>query len=325
MALVFAPFCSIAMDKGVLTGGQKYDLPDWFIQGFLDFDMEVSAAEEEQKQVIAFLHLDECPYCVRMLDENFRTGKTRDFIEQNFHVVGINIKGDLEVVWSDGKTYRENSLARHLKIFGTPTVVFLSPKGENVLQLNGYRDPVAFRLAVDYVSGHHYRSSSFSEYLVNSKRQAVYSFAQHPLLQTATYLKDYPQALVVLFEDQYCGECARYHDKTLNHPDVLNGLKQVLFVRLDADSDQRIVTPEGKFMTPRQWMDELGLSFKPSLVMYNEGRELFRADGIKYHHHLSEGLSYVNYGFRKYPKIGDFKKAYRAALMDNGINVDFSE
>ena len=78
-------------------------------------------------------------------------------------------------------------------------------------------------------------------------------------------------------------------------------------------------------MTPRQWMDDLGLTFRPSLVMFNEGRELFRADGIKYHHHLSEGLAYVKSGYIDYPVLSDFKKAYRERMMENGRNVDFSE
>ncbi len=314
-----------ASDKGILTGGQKYDLPGWFTHGFLEFDHEVSEANKAGKQVIAFFHLDECPYCVRMLDENFRTGETRQFIEKNFRVTGVDIKGGIEVTWADGQTYTEIELTRHLRVYGTPSVVFLDPTGKKVLQLNGYRDPAAFRQALDFVQGRHYRTTSFSDYLANLDRKPVYQFAHHDLLQKATYFKDYTGALVILFEDRYCTECARFHEKTLNHPDVLAGLEDVLFVRLDADSNQKIVTPGGKTMTTRQWMDELGLTFRPSLVMFNEGRELFRADGIKYHHHLSEGLAYVKSGYIDYPVIGDFKKAYRERMMANGRNVDFSE
>ena len=314
-----------ASDRGILTGGQVYDLPGWFTQGFLEFDHEVSEANKAGKQVIAFFHLDECPYCVRMLDENFRTGANREFIEKNFRVTGVDIKGGIEVTWADGQTYTESELTRQLGVYGTPSVVFLDPTGTKVLHLNGYRDPVAFRQALDFVQGRHYREMSFSDYLVNLDRKPVYQFAQHELLQQATYFKDYGGALVILFEDRYCTECARFHEKTLNHPDVLAGLQDVLFVRLDAESKQKIVTPGGKAMTARQWMDDLGLTFRPALVMFNEGRELFRADGIKYHHHLSEGLAYVKSGYIDYPVIGDFKRAYRDRLMETGQNVDFSE
>ena len=325
LAMLFASPTVSANDKGVLTGGQKYDLPGWFSHGFLEFDEEVAEANEAGKQVIAFFHLDECPYCVRMLDENFRTGETRQFIEKNFRVTGVDMKGGLEVTWTDGQPYTENELTRHLGVYGTPSVVFLDRKGAKVLQLNGYRDPVAFRQALDFVNERHYRKTSFSDYLVNLDRKAVYQFAHHEMLQQATYFKDYRGALVILFEDRYCGECARFHEKTLNHPDVLAGLQDVLFVRLDADSNQKIVTPDGKMMTTRQWMDDLELTFRPSLVMFNEGRELYRADGIKYHHHLSEGLAYVKSGYIDYPIIGDFKKAYRNRMMESGKNVDFSE
>jgi len=260
-----------------------------------------------------------------MLDENFRSGETREFIEKNFRVTGIDIKGGIDVTWADGRSYTENELVRHLGIYGTPSIVFLDPAGGKVLQLNGYRDPAAFRQALNFVQGYHYQKTNFSDYLANLNRKPVYQFAQHDLLQKATYFKGYKDALVILFEDRYCTECARFHERTLNHPDVLAGLQDVLFVRLDADSKQKIVIPDGRMMTPRQWMDELELTFRPSLVMFNQGRELYRADGIKYHHHLSEGLAYVKSGYLDYPSPGDFKQAYRARMMENGLNVDFSE
>jgi thioredoxin-related protein len=325
IAVLVAPVTVNAAEKGILTGGQVYDLPDWFTHGFLEFDYDVAEAKKAGKQVVAFFHVEECPYCVRMLDENFRVGETREFIEKNFRVVGVDIKGGINVTWSDGRSYTENELVRHLGIYGTPSIVFLDQAGSRVLQLNGYRDPVAFRQALNFVQGRHFLRTSFRDYLADLDRKAVYQFEHHDLLQQATYFKDYRGAIVVLFEDRFCGECARFHEKTLNHPDVLAGLQDVLFVRLDAESKQKIVTPDGKLMTARQWMDELGLTYRPSMVMFNEGRELFRADGIKYHHHLSEGLAYVKSGYRDYPVPGDFKEAYRARMMENGRNVDFSE
>ena len=82
LAVFIASSTVNANGTGILTGGQKYNLPDWFTHGFLEFDHEVSEANKAGKQVIAFFHLDECPYCVRMLDENFRSGETRQFILQ---------------------------------------------------------------------------------------------------------------------------------------------------------------------------------------------------------------------------------------------------
>ena len=159
MAVLVAPATVNAAEKGILTGGQVYDLPDWFMHGFLEFDYDVAEAKKAGKQVIAFFHVEECPYCVRMLDENFRVGETREFIEKNFRVVGVDIKGGIDVTWSDGRTYTENELVKHLGIYGTPSIVFLDQEGSKVLQLNGYRDPVAFRQALNFVQGRHFREN----------------------------------------------------------------------------------------------------------------------------------------------------------------------
>ena len=167
MAVLVTPATVNAAEKGILTGGQVYDLPDWFMHGFLEFDYDVAEAKKTGKQVIAFFHVEECPYCVRMLDENFRVGETREFIEKNFRVVGVDIKGGIDVTWSDGRTYTENELVKHLGMYGTPSIVFLDQEGTRVLQLNGYRDPVAFHQALNFVQGRHFRRTSFRDYLAD--------------------------------------------------------------------------------------------------------------------------------------------------------------
>ena len=54
MAVLVTPATVNAAEKGILTGGQVYDLPDWFMHGFLEFDYDVAEAKKTGKQVIAF-------------------------------------------------------------------------------------------------------------------------------------------------------------------------------------------------------------------------------------------------------------------------------
>ncbi|MCZ7599471.1 MAG: thioredoxin fold domain-containing protein [Gammaproteobacteria bacterium] len=143
-----ATFAEEDSGSGKVTGGVHYTVPGWFKSSFLDFDEEVSEAREQGKHVIAFLHLDECPYCARMLDENFREGEARAFMEERFEVIAVNVLGDLPVDWIDGETYSEKELTKHLKAIGTPTIVFLDFDGNKVLQLSGYRDAGAYRHAL---------------------------------------------------------------------------------------------------------------------------------------------------------------------------------
>jgi thioredoxin-related protein len=187
--------------QGEPKGGVAYSLPAWFKPSFLDLREDVREAREQGRHVMLFLHLDECPYCARMLEDNFRRGENHDFMRRHFDVIAINVRGALEVTWTDGAAYSERTLTRHLKVVATPTIVFLDYDGNKVLQLAGYRDPSALGRALEYVQSESYR-----------------------------------KPLAVLFEDRQCAECARFHERTLNHPDVLAEMKKFLFVRPDADS-----------------------------------------------------------------------------------------
>lgn len=312
--------------RGKTTGGISYSLPQWFKTSFLDFRHDIEEARKQGKHLLVFLHLDECPYCARMLKENFTGGETRDFIQKNFDVIGVNIRGVLETVWIDGKTYTERALAGHLKVVATPTIVFVDLDGNKVLQLTGYRDPRALRQALDFVQSKSYRKQSFADYLAAQAKPAVYAFRDHPQFVTRTDFKDYTRPLAILFEDRQCAECARFHDKTLNHPDVLAEMKKFTVVRFDAESSQPIVDLNGDATTPAQWVKALGLTYRPSVVLFNEGHQIFRIDNRLYHFHFKEALRYVSGGYyRPYDNISSYNAARRDELPKQGIDIDYAE
>ena len=116
---------------------------------------------------MVFMHLEECPYCVRMLKENFVSGERRDWIQKHFDVIDVDIRGARELVWVDGVSHTERSLATQLKIVATPAIIIFDHEGNKVLHLNGYRDPRAFGQALDYVQAKHYRRESFPAYLMS--------------------------------------------------------------------------------------------------------------------------------------------------------------
>ncbi len=327
-ALLLIVTGSIAADPilGKIKGGIVYSLPQWFKASFLDFQSDITEARKQGKHVMVFLHLDECPYCARMLKESFVSGGNRDFMEKNFDVIGINVQGSLEVNWIDGVTYTEKALARHLKTFATPTIVFLNLDGDKVLQLTGYRDPRALRDALDYVQSKSYRSQPFAAFVAARDKPVVYEFRNHAQLSKVTYFKGYKKPLAILFEDRHCADCARFQEKTLNHPDVLDEMRKFLFVRLDADSSQAVVDLDGKTTTPAKWLKALDLSYRPAVVLFNEGREIQRVDGGLYHFHLKELLRYVSGAYySQFGTLSQYKAAYRAELLKQGIAIDYAE
>jgi thioredoxin-related protein len=327
LLLTFAAPVPAETARGQLKGGVGYSLPSWFKSSFLHFADDVAEARAQGKHVLVFLHLDECPYCARMLKESFESGDNRDFMERHFDVIGINIRGDAETVWIDGATYTERALTAHLKVFATPTVVFLDLDGKKLLQLDGYRDPRALRAALEYVQGQHYRKQAFAAWLAARDRSAaIYAFRDHPQFVNTADLKGYTKPLAVLFEDRQCAECARFHDKTLNHPDVLAEMKAFRVVRLDADSRQPLVTPDGQATTPAKWAAALGLTYRPAVALFDGGHEVFRIDGRFYHFHFKEALRYVGGGYyRRFDTFTAYNAARREELLQQGIDIDYSE
>lgn len=316
-----------AQDKpGTLKGGIVYSIPSWFKPSFLDFREDVAEARRENRHVMLFLHLDECPYCARMLSESFVAGDNHTFIRDHFDVIAVNVRGAQEVKWIDGVTYTEQALSRQLKAFGTPTLVFLGHQGDVVLKLVGYRDPGALRVALDYVNDRRYANEPFANYVASRGQPAVYTLRDHPQLSAVRDFSGYRGPLAILFEDRSCTDCARFHDKTLNHPDVIAEMKPFLFVRLDTGSAEPVVGLDGRSMASAEWAEALGLTYRPAIVLFDEGREIFRMDGGLYHFHFKEALRFVSGGYyKRYPSMSSYNAARRIELRNQGIDIDYSE
>lgn len=327
MTVSFLPAAAGAdTPRGRLTGGQAYELPGWFKKSFLALSEDVQEAREQGRHVMLFMHLDECPYCARLLDENFRQGETKKFAERHFDVIGINIRGGNTVEWFDGKSYSETELARKLKVVATPTLVFFDMKGNIVLQLNGYRKPPALRQALEYVHGKHYQSLSPASYVEQQNKSAVYRFQPDPRFTDMSDFKGYAKPLAVIFEDKDCADCAEFHAKVLNHAAVQPELAKYKIVRLDAYSMSPIVDIEGRKTTPKEWAQRLNIVYRPGVVFFNEGKERMRMDGMQYHYHFRELLRYVSgRHYRKYATFSSYNAARREELLSQGAVIDYSQ
>jgi len=310
---------------GKITGGRQYDLPSWFKVSFLELKDDLKEANAGGRQLLLFLHLDDCPYCARTLDENFREGANKEFIQKHFDVIALNIRGDREVQWFDGESRTEMALAHMLKVYATPTILFIDPEGKIALRLNGYRQPATLRQALEFVQQKAYRHESLADFAAKQK-QAVYTFRAEPIFRDMTDFKNFDKPLAVIFESRNCPDCNEFHDKVLHHPDVQAEISRYTVVRLDADSDQPIIDIDGKRTTPKQWAAQLGLTYRPGVVLFNEGREQARHDGMFYHFHFKELLRYVSGEYYKqYDSFSLYNRARRPELLKQGATIDYSE
>jgi len=313
--------------EGKVTGGQVSKHPAWFKESFLDIAEDVSEAADSDKHVMLFMHLNGCPYCYKMTEENLKNAPYTDFIKENFDVIALNIKGDREVALNEDISFTEKELAEHFKVIYTPTVIFLNSENKVVARTNGYRYVGDFKHVLDYVYTKSYAETSLAKF-IDKRKKATYSFRTHPLLTETNNLKSLTgKPLAVLFEDKSCTDCDALHDGYFKNSEVNSILKKFHFVRLDALSTKPITGIEGEKTTPRQLAEKLNLTYRPGIVLFDEGTEIMRIESLLYKYHFTEVLRYVaERHYKKYPKsFYDYLGVRTDELLKEGKVIDLSK
>jgi thioredoxin-related protein len=316
-----------AVAAGKVTGGVISQHPGWFKESFLDIGEDVEEAAAEGRHVILFMHLNGCPYCNKMSEENFKQSPDTGYIRQHFDVIAINIKGDREVAFNEEVTLSEKALADQVGVNYTPTTVFLNQQNQVVLKLNGYRSVEKFGHALRYVQQKKYTEMTLADYIEQQAVAQRYRLRSHPLFSAITDLSSVNGPLALLFEDSGCDACDTLHDGHLSNPAITQVLEQMTVVRLDANATTPIVDAAGNRTTPKAYAKRLGLTYRPGIVLFDKGKEIQRIDGLLYSYHFQEVLRYVaERHYEQYP--ADFYQylgARTRELLNSGVDIDLSK
>jgi len=146
LALALAVSCAAAR-------ADTLEVPDWFGDSFLEFPQDVKEAAGDGKRLMVYFWQDGCNSCRRMKETTFADPATVATTRAKFVPVAINIFGERELVWTDGRRMREKELARSLSVRGTPTMLFLDEKGVEVVRRIGYHAPDRFTALLAQAQG----------------------------------------------------------------------------------------------------------------------------------------------------------------------------
>ena len=254
---------------------------------------------------------DGCPYCRELMRVNFSQKDIVDQARGNFIAVAVNVWGDRETRWTDGKTLTEKALAARLGIQFTPTLLFLDEKGSVALRINGYYPPHQLRVALDYVAGKQENKTPFAAYLQRNAREPAsgtlhdQAFFLKPPLDLDRSRRPAPRPLAVLFEQKQCAACDELHRQGFEDPAVRKLIGRFDVARLELFGTGRVVTPGGKTMTAQEWGRELKVAYTPTFVFFDaNGREAFRVEAYVRPFHLASALDYVASGaYRTQPSF----------------------
>ncbi len=315
---------------GKILGIADVVVPSYFKDSFLDFREDAAEASDAGKHMLVFADLKGCPYCAKMLQDNFKTAKkeggNREFIQANFDSIHINIKGSRDVAFNEDTDVTESELAQALQVKFTPTLLFMNAKNKVVMRVNGYRSPREFEQVLNYVKEKAYEKTDFPSYRLSHLTDTVYSLLDHENFTKTADLSQFTKSkkpLAVLFEDKTCDECDRFHKEILDLPETKALMKQFNFVRLDALSDKKITDPEGNITTAGEWLKEAGISYRPAMLIFVEGEERERLTGLIKSFHYQQMLSYfANKKYKEYASFIEYGEEYSKAILESGKNID---
>jgi len=332
---LFSPLPAAETEEGLGSGLVNpgfHDKPAWFKHSFLDLQEDVREAAAEGKRVMLYFHQDGCPYCAKLLNENFSLKEIVDKTVDGFQVIAINIWGDSEVTDLDGDPTTEKRLAEKLKVMYTPTLLFLDESGRTVLRLNGYYPPHKFTVALDYVAGREETRQSFRDYLAGRQPVAASGrlhreegFLQPPYDLHKAARSGKP--LLVMMEMKQCPACDELHRELLERKEIRATLDRFDVAVVDVWSSDPLVTPGGETRSSTDWAAASRINYVPSLLFFDDqGREVFRTEAYLRGFHTQAAMEYVLSGsYREQPNFQRYVQSRADQLEAQGVHVDLME
>lgn len=325
-ALTLAAFTGAA--RGQDASPYAIDIPPWFTESFLDFREDIADAAKEGKRLMVYLGQDGCPYCRQLMVTNFSQREIVDKTRRHFIAIALNIWGDREVTWLDGRTMSEKSLARVLDVQFTPTLLFFDEKGAIVARLNGYYPPHRFEAVLDYVASKDEKRETLAAYMARrSPTAARATLADEPFFAKSPYILTRTpggKPLAVVFETPDCAACDEMHRDLFPRADVRAQLARFDIARFGLGARTDLTTPEGTKVRADLWARDLKVSYTPTILFFDEsGREVFRMEAYQRAFHFASAFDYVASGaYKSEPSFQRFLLARAERLRNGGERVD---
>jgi thioredoxin-related protein len=300
--------------------------PAWFADSLLFVKEDAADAAKEGKRLMLYFGQDGCPYCKQLMEVNFRQARIVDRMRKSFVAVALNIWGDREITWTDGRAMSEKQLTAALKVQFTPTLLFLDEQGEVALRVNGYLPPERFEAALDYVAGKMERKLAFSDFRTTGQAASARLNEQAFFMKPPYDLRRQPgsKPLAVLFETPHCAGCDELHREAFRRKEVLARLGKFDVARLSAFSADVLVAPGGQQVKAAAWAASLKLTYVPAMIFFDDrGAEVFRIEAYMRPFHLAGSLEYVASGaYRTEPSFQRFLQSEADRQRARGETVD---
>ncbi len=342
------------LPEGMVNPG-FYNKPDWFKQSFLDLQDDLDDANENNKHILLYFHQDGCPYCKKLLNDNFTRMDIIAKMKQHFDVLEVNMWGDKSVTTIAGEELSEKEFARQMKVMFTPTLIALDKKGLPEFRMNGYYAPDKFSAVLDYLLLEPENSSSimpektarkhpgFNEYYRQQtqsvpgkgKKMTVTGLHTEKFVYMGndfqTLINTSSKPIMILFEQNNCSECDELHGDIFRRLPVYKKLREFTIAQIDINSADEIIAPDGQTMSQEELAKKLNIQYAPSILFYENGnnsdkKPIFRSEAYLKSFHVQALLDYISSrAYLSEPEFQRFVQGRAEKMRAEGVAIELWE
>jgi thioredoxin-related protein len=132
---------------------------------FVDFDAGLKAARAADKPIFLYFGRYGCAWCDHTNKKTFSDAALKKLYTQNYVLVYVDAESGKRLTLPSGERITEAELGTRLQAFATPLFVYMTPAGEKIMQVPGFKTVQDFRDYDRYVRGGHYKRQTLLEFL----------------------------------------------------------------------------------------------------------------------------------------------------------------
>ncbi len=136
-----------------------------FASDIIDIDKKIQEAKKQNKELMIFFHIPDCPYCEAMLDENFKNYTITKLIEENFILIDIYTANKVDIVFKNFKG-SPKEFAKYIKATAYPATLFMDKNSNIFYSAIGYRNVQEYIYELKYIITKNYKQMPLDEFVV---------------------------------------------------------------------------------------------------------------------------------------------------------------
>jgi thioredoxin-related protein len=145
------------------TGAALADPPPGY--PFVNFDAGLRAARESGKPIFLYFGRYGCAWCDHTNKKTFSDVALKTLYSDNYVLVYVDAESGKRLTLPSGERITEAELGARLQAFATPLFVYMTPQGDKIMQIPGFKTVQDFRDYDRYVRGGHYKQKTLLEFL----------------------------------------------------------------------------------------------------------------------------------------------------------------